>query len=126
MTLLMKRKKALGERLKFLRGCRTQEEIAFKLGLSRARYSHYENDRVEPDTETLNKMADLFDVTIDYLLGRSDTPSYTEKEDEEFRKAISDPDLKRWHSELPEEDEEDLKKLKMMWDIIKSDKNNNN
>lgn len=70
----MKEDKFLGKRLKLLRGSRTQEEISQRLGLSRASYSHYENDRVEPDTEILSKMADIYNVTIDYLLGRTDNP----------------------------------------------------
>lgn len=115
--------KKLGRRLKYLRGHKTQEEVASNLGLSRARYSHYENDRVEPDTDILSRMADYFDVTVDFLLGRSDIPDYTLKEEKAFYRAITDPELKRWHFNLPDENEEDLKKLKMMWDIIKSDKN---
>lgn len=70
----MENEKHLGRRLKFLRDARTQEEVSKKLGLSRATYSHYENDRVEPDTLMLNKMADFFGVTTDYLLGRTDLP----------------------------------------------------
>jgi transcriptional regulator with XRE-family HTH domain len=63
-----------GKRLKELRGQRTQEDIAKHLGVSRARYAHYENGRSEPDYETLEKIASFFDVSIDYLLGRTDEP----------------------------------------------------
>lgn len=62
----------LGQRLTELRGTKTQQDIADKLGISRARYSHYENDRVQPDTELLQKMAELFNVSVDFLLGRTD------------------------------------------------------
>ncbi|MFB9827786.1 helix-turn-helix domain-containing protein [Lederbergia wuyishanensis] len=72
----------LGERLKSLRGKRTQEEVANLLGLSRARYSHYENNRVEPDTEILNKLADFYNVTTDYLLGRTINPDPIRKDEE--------------------------------------------
>lgn len=61
----------LPEILKELRGSLTQEEVAKKLGLSRARYSHYENGRSEPDNHTLEKLADFYNVSIDYLLGRT-------------------------------------------------------
>lgn len=60
----------LGNRLKSLRGTRTQQEIANILGISRARYSHYENNHVQPDNELLDKMAGIFNVTVDFLLGR--------------------------------------------------------
>lgn len=49
----------LGKKLKNLRGKRTQEEIAKAVGLSRARYAHYENDIREPDLETLERFADF-------------------------------------------------------------------
>lgn len=65
----------LGERLKTLRGKRTQEDIAKYLGISRARYSHYENERSEPDIENLQKLAELYNTTTDYLLGRTNNPS---------------------------------------------------
>jgi transcriptional regulator with XRE-family HTH domain len=60
----------IGKRLKSLRGKRTQQEIADQLSVSRASYSHYENGHVEPDNDLLIKMADLFKVTTDYLLGK--------------------------------------------------------
>lgn len=62
----------LGEKLKKLRGNRTQDEIAKAIGISRSRYSHYENDIRQPDLETLEQLADFFNVTTDWLLGRTD------------------------------------------------------
>lgn len=64
----------LGRRLKECRGKRTQEEISILLGISRARYSHYENQHVQPDNDMLQKMADLYNVSVDYLLGRTGDP----------------------------------------------------
>lgn len=61
----------IGRRLKVLRGKRTQQEIADQLGVSRASYSHYENDHVQPDNDIIIKMADTFNVTTDYLMGRT-------------------------------------------------------
>lgn len=62
----------IGERMKQLRGNRTQEDIASLIGVSRARYSHYENGRSEPDLVMLEKIADCYEVTVDELLGRAD------------------------------------------------------
>ena len=62
-------KTLLSKRLKVLRGSKTQNEVADALGISRARYSHYENDHVEPDIQLLIKMANYFNTTIDDLLG---------------------------------------------------------
>jgi len=65
-----------GNRIAFLRDQRgwTQEELSSSLGISRAALSHYEKNRREPDTETLAKIADLFGVSIDYLVGRTNRP----------------------------------------------------
>ncbi|EAC7181177.1 XRE family transcriptional regulator [Listeria monocytogenes] len=61
-----------GNKLKILRSKanKTQEDIANILGVSRAAYSHIENGRNEPDMETIVKLANYFDVSTDYLLGR--------------------------------------------------------
>lgn len=75
----------LGKRLKDLRGKRTQQDIADSLGVSRASYSHYENDHVQPDNETLTKLAALYKVSIDYLLGREPLiPKNIDEVDEMF------------------------------------------
>lgn len=50
----------------------TQQELADKLGITRAALSHYEKDRREPDSDTLVKISDFFDVTTDYILGKTD------------------------------------------------------
>jgi len=65
-----------GNRIAELREQRglTQEELASSLGISRAALSHYEKNRREPDFETLSKMADLFQVSVDYMIGRTNNP----------------------------------------------------
>lgn len=62
----------MGKRLKELRGKQTQEKVANELGISRGRYSHYENEHVQPDNDLLQRIADLYNVSVDYLLGRTD------------------------------------------------------
>lgn len=49
----------------------TQEEVASKIGISRASLSHYEKNRRTPDYKVMTQLADFFHVTVDYLLGRS-------------------------------------------------------
>lgn len=72
-----------GERLKQLRLStkKTQQQIADQLGISRAAYSHLENGRNEPDSTTLVKLANIFDVTTDYLLGNKQTPEWADEND---------------------------------------------
>lgn len=66
----------LGKRLKYLRNRlgKSQEDVASAIGISRARYSHYENDHVEPDVDLIRRLANFYNVTTDYLLGSSDNP----------------------------------------------------
>ena len=50
----------------------TQWQMADILGISQPSYIRYESDTSEPTQENLVKLADAFDVSVDYLLGRSD------------------------------------------------------
>lgn len=50
----------------------TQTEVAEKLGISRSTIGMYETGKREPDYETLEMIADYYNVDIDFLLGRSD------------------------------------------------------
>ncbi len=47
-----------------------QIDIANVLGIAVSTYSYWENDINEPDVESLKKLADFFDVSIDMLLDR--------------------------------------------------------
>ena len=53
----------------------TQDSIASCIGVSRQTVSQYVNGISDPSFETLGKIADYFNVTTDYLLGRTDDPS---------------------------------------------------
>lgn len=66
----------LKERLKELRKSKnlTQKQIAEYLKISERAYQHYEHSTREPNLETLVKLADYFQVSIDYLLGRTGNP----------------------------------------------------
>ena len=62
-----------------LRECRkninkTQREVASDMGITEGAYQNYEIYKREPKMETLNKLADYFDVSVDYLMGRDDVP----------------------------------------------------
>ena len=48
----------------------TQQQVANELGISRVTYTNYEKDRREPSIEILNKLANLYETSIDYLTGR--------------------------------------------------------
>ena len=54
----------------------TQDELAKRLKISRSAIGMYENGSREPDFETLELIADFFNVDIDYLLGRTNKTTY--------------------------------------------------
>lgn len=47
-----------------------QQELAEILGIKRNSYSDWENGKTEPRFENLVKLADLLDVSLDWLFGR--------------------------------------------------------
>lgn len=63
----------VGERIKYLREKNdlTQKDVATKLGVEPAAISKYELDMREPNIEALKKLGEIFNVSIDYLLGRT-------------------------------------------------------
>lgn len=66
----------IGARLKKLRKDinLTQAELSHRLSISRSSLSLYEINKRDPDSETIKKIADFFEVSLDYLYGRtSDT-----------------------------------------------------
>ncbi|MFL2072787.1 helix-turn-helix domain-containing protein [Marinilactibacillus psychrotolerans] len=70
------------ERLKMLRKEKglTQGDMAEILEIARTTYANYEQGTREPDNRILNRLADFFIVSIDYLLGR-DVPRWATPED---------------------------------------------
>lgn len=59
----------------------SQKDIATNLGLSQQRFNYYVTGRREPDADTLSKIADYFDVTTDYLIGRKGKKKASPSED---------------------------------------------
>lgn len=53
----------------------SQQELSKRIGIARSTLAGYENNSREPDIDTLQKIADFFDVTLDYLTGRTDDPT---------------------------------------------------
>ena len=64
------------ERLKKLRkeGKLTQKDIATFLNISRPAYQQFESGKKKMNLETMEKLADYFNVSTDYLLGKTDFP----------------------------------------------------
>lgn len=49
----------------------TQRQVADYLQIAQPSYIRYENGSAEPNLENLVKLAELFDISVDYLLGRT-------------------------------------------------------
>ena len=64
----------IGNRLKLLREemCINQEQLAQRLSVSPSAIGMYERNKREPNNEILLKIAEYFNVSTDYLLGKSD------------------------------------------------------
>lgn len=81
-----------GSRLKKLRNDFkiTQKELANKVGVSRATIAGYETKGKEPPYETLTKLANALDCSVDFLLGNTEELPSTHK----IKSALSsDPEL---------------------------------
>lgn len=97
---------AFAERLKELRkqAHLTQVELAKRLGIGQSSYADWERGKKKPTQENLVKIAQILDVSIDYLVGNSEEKSdeldniellfrmnskgLTEKEKEIFKKEL--------------------------------------
>ena len=53
----------------------TQGYVADYLGMQRASYANIENGKRDPDTETLIKLSQCLEASLDYLLGQSEVIS---------------------------------------------------
>jgi transcriptional regulator with XRE-family HTH domain len=76
----------------------TRKEMAKYLEIDQSTYGKYELGKREPDIETIEALADYFNVSVDYLLGRTDELSPYPRVDTIAAHRTDDP-----MSELPEE-----------------------
>ncbi|MEK4247625.1 helix-turn-helix domain-containing protein [Psychrobacillus sp. FSL K6-2684] len=72
----------IGKRLKKARedAKLTQVDAAKKLGISNGTLSGYERNYRDPDTDIINSMADLYNVSIEWLMGREVKSNYSKDE----------------------------------------------
>lgn len=100
------------ERVKDLRLNRgwTQDDLAEKLGVSRVSISKYEKNSI-PDWEILIKIADLFNVTTDYLLGRREAQKHVFPDQEEESKYLDEIKALLKQGNLSEESYQSLVKF---------------
>ena len=98
--------------LKNLRKARnlSQTEVAHDINISRATYNNYELDKRQADYETLLKLAEYFDTTVDYLI--------CDKFTESRRFPFPFPNEEQLYTSLTGLSEHELKLLKIFVDFL--------
>lgn len=66
-----------------------QSDLARELKISQRTISDYETERTEPSKEIWIKIANFFNVSVDYLMGRTNNPST-----ESFTEGLSEEEIK--------------------------------
>lgn len=116
--------------LKSLRNAKgiTQDELARALHISRSSVGMYENGSREPDYETLESIADYFNVDIDYLIGRTNKTTiipnsyYLNDDAREMAQFLyENPDYKVLFDASRKVKREDIEFVKQMIDRIRGD-----
>lgn len=84
-------KKSLGNRLKKAREKKdlTQIEVSKLTGISNKTISNYENDVSQPDPSTLALFAQVYETSVDYLIGRVDNPKHKVVEKHELPQELA-------------------------------------
>ena len=111
------------ERLKALRQKKDimQKDVALALNISRQVYNNYELGKREPDFETISRLADFFEVTTDYLLGKSDVPNHTPLN---IPESLQGSKAGFHRSEFEELTQDEVDKLALIADWLKSARKN--
>ncbi|MEE1507913.1 MAG: helix-turn-helix transcriptional regulator [Ligilactobacillus ruminis] len=100
----------IGQRIRDLRKQKrmSQTELAKSAGVSQTTVTAWETGKAEPSSSAVSKLADIFNVTNDYLLGRPNKQE-TKKDDVE----LSDDDvIMTWRGKpLSDEDRELIRRI---------------
>ena len=101
-----------GARLKELRRGRklTQQGVADRLQVDRTTYTKYETGRVSPDQQGLVRLAEVFGVTVDYLLGRTqhEEPRVINEENQPMMLTLQEKVLVQMFRQLPRDRQNEL------------------
>lgn len=114
-----------GNRLRELRKERklTMKELGKKFSLAESTISGYENGTRKPDSETINAFADFFEVSTDYLYGRTDKKNThtadLSDEEREMLAFFNDPETGLFFREMKEAPEDQFEEMKQIWEVLK-------
>jgi transcriptional regulator with XRE-family HTH domain len=88
----------------------SQTQLANKMGVRSQHISRYERGNSNPSAETLSKFAEIFGVSVDYLLSEDEETTNTYK--------IKDKQLQRYFEEVDNLDDEDKNAIKNLIDAV--------
>lgn len=112
-------------RLKELRTQReiSQSDLASSIGVAKSTISMYERGEREPDFETLEMIADYFNVDMNYLLGKDDGSTYyLDPEVAEIAQQIKDnPGKRALFDATRDVSKEDIEKVLQIINVITKD-----
>jgi len=111
-----------GDRLRMLRDKSglTQKFVAEKIGVKNNTLSSYESSKRQPDYDTLKKLADLYEVKIDYII----TGNENGNSSDEMWKELLNPEKQIFFKGLMEAPEEKIQEMIKFWEFINErDKN---
>lgn len=110
------------ERLKDLRTKRgySQQDLAKKLGISKSTISMLEVGSRQPSKEMMELIADYFNVTLDYLMGKDDVSFYffTPEQSDLLVKLSADEDLYALVEKMVNGSEEQRERIKQMLKLM--------
>jgi len=110
----------------------TAYKVSKETGVTQSTLSDWKRGRSTPKTDTLQKLADFFDVSVDYLMGReSDVPNAVDKEnnpivlDEDALELLEElktrPEMKTLFSVSKKATREDILKAVKIIEALKGD-----
>lgn len=89
-----------------------------KIGISWGTYAHYEINKRRPDYETLIKITDIFNVSLDFLL----TGKEFDNSNEDMWEELLDPKTELFFKDLKDAPDDKIEELIQFWEFIKSKK----
>lgn len=93
-----------------------QKDIAKILNIATSAYGYYEQGERDPGTQVLEILADFYDISIDYLMGRTDNRNESLPTDTELEEFLQKSNIKFDGAPLDDDDKEDIINfLRMVW-----------
>lgn len=97
----------------------TQKQVALELKVSAPTVSEWESGRKNPSKENLEGLADLFGVSVDYLLGRDDDPQQSPTRSDNAKSSDDDVLFALFGKHGDEITDEDMEDVRLALELVK-------